>query len=287
MLVAVLALAAPAAAHHGGADPLPWSQFLPPFETVKNPQPHATKNCRKAKVRCIRRVLRRLERMRARFGCDPRAIFPTTYWHVTRLVIKRLGMFEDRKYLIRVDSLFADYFFEAFRADRLGHQTPPAWQIAFDAWESGDTNAGQDMLLGINAHVQRDMPFVLAEFGLWRRDGSSRKGDHEVMNRVLSEAYDHIVRDIGERYDPLVTWANADPSPLDDHAGVQLVRSWREGVWRNAERLLNARTAQDYAQVAQQIEDNAAAWARSFVAVQQPGYREQRLAYCQSRGSSP
>jgi len=64
---------------------------------------------------------------------------------------------------------------------------------------------------------------------------------------------------------------------------MELVKTWREGVWRNAERLLNAKTSAERRQVADQIETNAATWARFMAAPQQPGYRATRDAYCRAK----
>jgi Family of unknown function (DUF5995) len=283
ILLFTLALAAPAAADHHDADPLPWSQFLPAFETVQNPRLGPVEGCRKASLRCVDRVERRLLALRERLGCDHRAIFPVTYAHVTRRVgeaLREPGFYRWRRWLIYQDVVFAGYFFDAFEASEAGDPVPPAWQVAFDAWERGETTAGHDMLLGINAHVQRDMPFVLAEIGLRTRRGVSRKSDHEKGNLVLSRSYDAIMDDIGSHYDPLVTFADASPSPVDDLGALQLVRGWRETVWRNAERLLNATTAAEYAQVAQSIETHAELWARSIAGAAPAGYGAQRDAFC-------
>ena len=286
--VLVLFAAAPAAADHGHADPLPWSAFVPPFSTVQNPQPGPVEGCRRARIRCVDRVERKLLRLREELGCDHRAIFPVTYAHVTRLVgdaLRDQGFYRYPKWLIYQDVVFANSFFRAFEDAAAGKPVPPAWQVAFDAWEQGDTSAGQDMLLGINAHVQRDMPFVLAEIGLHTRKGVSRKPDHERGNLVLSRSYDPIVDDIGTHYDPLVSTVDASPSPLDDLGFLQLVRGWREGVWRNAERLLNAATPEEYEHVAQSIETNAEVWARAYVAPTPPGlYGPSRDAYCEAAG---
>jgi hypothetical protein len=57
-------------------------------------------------------------------------------------------------------------------------------------------------------------------------------------------------------------------------------------VWRNAERLLAAKTAAERRQVSDSIEQNAAAWASSIAAPQvPPGYRAQRDAYCRAGGA--
>ena len=121
-----------------------------------------------------------------------------------------------------------------------GRAVPEAWRIAFETAETGEVTAAQDMLLGINAHVQNDMPFVLAALGLRDRAGLARKPDHDLTNDVLASAYEDVVAAVRERYDPGMGLTNPPGVPADDVAGLEIVRQWRENVWRNAERLVNA-----------------------------------------------
>jgi Family of unknown function (DUF5995) len=108
--------------------------------------------------------------------------------------------------------------------------------------------------------------------------------DHDAMNEVLRRAYEPIVTEIAADYDPLITTSNSEATPLDDVGSLEMVKGWREGVWRNAERLLNAQTPQERAMVSQQIESNAATWARAMGSESTgPGYREYRDAYCRAR----
>jgi hypothetical protein len=68
-----------------------------------------------------------------------------------------------------------------------------------------------------------------------------------------------------------------------------MVKGWREGVWRNAERLLDAKTKAERLQVTESIETNAATWAKLIAAEGNggpPGYRAQRDAYCRSGGAA-
>ncbi len=88
---------------------------------------------------------------------------------------------------------------------------------------------------------------------------------------------------VKERYDPLIGVTNPSWIPADDVAGLEMVRQWRENVWRNAERLVNAKSDAERADVAAQIEAYAAEWARNIAATPQPGYRAQRDAYCQQQ----
>jgi hypothetical protein len=62
-----------------------------------------------------------------------------------------------------------------------------------------------------------------------------------------------------------------------------MVRVWRELVWRNAERLLVAKTESAREQIAKQIEANAAAWAQGIALTQVPGIPVSRDSYCQKQ----
>ena len=57
-------------------------------------------------------------------------------------------------------------------------------------------------------------------------------------------------------------------------------RGWREVVWRNAERLVNASSDAERAQVAASIEAYAATWAQAIAALPAPGYGDTRDQYC-------
>jgi hypothetical protein len=107
------------------------------------------------------------------------------------------------------------------------------------------------------------------------------------MNEILDAAYERVVRQIEDRFDPLVATTNARWTFADDYAGLEMVKEWREQVWRNAERLLAAKDDQERAQVADQIRQYAAGWAQMIAnPVQIPGYRAQRDAYCRTASQS-
>jgi hypothetical protein len=285
--LAALGCAAPSASAQYLDPTPPWPQLLPPRPTSDATQPGPVPGCERATLECVEQAARRMRAYRDRFGCDHRAVFAATYLVVTEMVHRTLredpAFFDDRDWLLFEDALFADYYFRALEADAAGQPVPDAWRIAFETAAAGDANAGQDMLLGINAHVQRDMPFVLAEVGLRTPEGVSRKPDHDRMNQILERSYEPIIEEIARRYDPIVTTTNPTGNPGDNAAGLNIVAEWREAAWRNAERLVEARTAEERAQIARQVEENAAMWARSIAdGPQQPGYRAVRDEHCRA-----
>lgn len=289
VLVAAAAFASPAAASEPAN--VPWETFLPALPSSNAVQPHGVPYCRRATIRCIDTEIRRLRNAQRRFGCDHRGVFATTYLELTRqlrdTLSPRPGFFNDAKYLYIEDAQFANIYFNSLRAYERGQPVPPAWQIAFDSAKRSDVNAAQDMLLGINAHVQNDMPFLLASLGQRTKEGATRKPDHDKMNEILDAAYERVVRQIEDRFDPIVATTNARWTFADDYAGLEMVKEWREQVWRNAERLLTAKSDGERQQVATQIQQYAAGWARMIAnPAQIPAYRAQRDAYCQAAARS-
>jgi hypothetical protein len=289
LAVAIVATACVAPAATASVPNIDWTALLPALPSPTTPQPGPVPHCRVSSIRCIDTEVKRLRGAQRRFGCDHRAVFATTYLTLTRvfrgMIRSDPHLYEHPHYLYTEDALFADVYFRTLHRWRHGEAVDPAWRIAFDTAASGNANAAQDMLLGINAHVQNDMPFVVAALGLRTPSGESRKPDHDAVNAVLNRAYQPVVDAITRRYDPFVGTTNSDATPLDDIAGLELVRGWREVVWREAERLVNAKTAAQRQTIADQIHAYAGGWARAIAGANlnlPPGYRAQRDAYCEA-----
>ncbi|HEX2127873.1 MAG TPA: DUF5995 family protein [Solirubrobacterales bacterium] len=261
-----------------------WTELLPALPSPPQSAPNRVAHCRKARLKCVRFQIERMEALQARLGCDHKAVFTTTYLELTRVLYEKVkadpAYFVFPKFFFREDALFANVYFRTVRAWELGEPVPPAWRIAFETAETGEVSGAQDMLLGINAHVQNDMPFVLASLGLRNRAGTSRKPDHDKANDALASGYEPVVRAVGGRFDETMSLTNPDWLIVEDIVGLELVRVWREQVWRNAERLVNARTAAEREQIAREIQAYAAGWAAGMAAVQVPGLRAARDEYC-------
>jgi Family of unknown function (DUF5995) len=113
-------------------------------------------------------------------------------------------------------------------------------------------------------------------------DGSSRKPDHDRVNQFLNRVADELYPEIARRFDPTV-----DDGELlgtaDNVAEFQVIPTWREIAWRNAERLVSAPSAQTRAQVADAIEAYAASQAQTLRSACQYGplgSSAARDAYC-------
>jgi hypothetical protein len=263
---------------------VPWTEFLPALPSPSQTHPNRVGHCKVAKLKCVRVEIRRMRALQERLGCDHKAVFATTYLELTRTARDALladrGLLRWPKWFFREDALFANVYFRTVRRWEQGREVPGAWRIAFETAESGEVTGAQDMLLGINAHVQNDMPFVLAQLGLRDRRGEARKPDHDLFNRVLADGYERVVSSVRDRYDATMGLTNPPGVPADDIAGLEIVRQWREQVWRNAEKLVNAKDEAERARIAADIQAYAASWAEGIAAVQVPGIRATRAEHC-------
>jgi Family of unknown function (DUF5995) len=269
LVVLVVALVSPAVAAGEDAPFVGWSALLPGLSFPYDPA--SPDDCSAGRAQCVDRTVREMTR---RFdglasSCDHNTIFSLTYLRVTEEYQRTIEgpFFDDTRFVNHEDTLFAHYYFAAFDAWSAGRieQVPPAWRVAFGAAKARSVSATGDLLLGINAHVQRDLPLVLYSVGLVRPDGTSRKADHDRVNIILNRVADDILAETARRFDPTVDDTNL-PTSLDDTALFQTLAAWREKAWRNAELLAAAPTPEARELVVAGIEQDAATEARMLVA---------------------
>ena len=117
--------------------------------------------------------------------------------------------------------------------------------------------------------------------GLRTPGGASRKRDHDGVNEINVRAIPKIKAEIERRYDPTVRDV---PGPLDEMGGLEPTKAWREGAWRNAERLTAA--PDDAARGAGRGPDRdlLGAWGGLIASSPQvPGTRAARAAHCRAQ----
>ncbi|KRF26896.1 DUF5995 family protein [Phycicoccus sp. Soil803] len=174
-------------------------------------------------------------------------VFLDTYRRTTIAVGKAIAdaQFEDPEWVEYWDVAFADLYLAALELDLVGsHEVPRPWRLAFDAPES--LPALRHVLLGINAHINYDLPQALlavisdAEFGdpvvLDRR-----QRDHERIDGVLSAR----VADEDDELGALSARSLVDRvlQPLNRLSSKRFLREARQKVWHNTIELQQARVA--------------------------------------------
>jgi hypothetical protein len=269
VLSVAVALLAPGAA---AADPpfVPWSALLPGLTLTY--EPSSANACQSGQLSCVDAVI---AEMNARFlpleaSCDHNTLFALTYLRTTeqyRSAVVQPGFFSDPNFINHQDANFARLYFDAWDHYRAGALTevPRAWQLAFHAADQRQVNGTGNILLGMSAHVNRDLPLLLAAIGLVKPDGSSRKPDHDKVNVFLNSVIEPLFDEAAARYDPLVDDTQIDGTQLDEAALLQILVGWREQAWRNAEALISAPSSAARSLLEAQIEQTAAIEANLII----------------------
>jgi hypothetical protein len=196
-----------------------------------------------------------IERMTALAGelrgdDDARLAFHATYLRTTQAVAQALrdGAFADPEWVDRWDVAFAQLYLDALDADRRGEPVPEPWAVAFGAAAAQpDLPAVRHVLLGMNAHINYDLPQALlavisdAEFGdpgvRARREADHRRIDEVLAIRVGAEDAEL------QQLDPATTWQDRVLQPANRVATRRFLRESRAKVWANALDLSKARAA--------------------------------------------
>ena len=249
-----------------------WSAYLPGW--TDQYVPSSDNDCVAGRDTCLKATLKELARVAdsTAQSCSHDAVFARAYLRMTqtyRWARDIPGYYQDVPFANHLDAVFAKYYTDAYYAYQSGDlaSVPQAWRIAFDASRDKRVSGAGSLLLGMNAHINRDLPFVLAASGLVKPDGSSRKPDYDADEQWLNTATKPLMAEIATRFDPTADDAN-DPFGLSYLTLFQMVSAWREAAWRNAEALVSAPTPDARAKVAASIEDGATAGAKTLLTTQ-------------------
>jgi hypothetical protein len=251
---------------------VPWSAYLAGWTDTYVPT--SANDCVAGRSSCVKQTLQELNRILQETGksCDDHAVFALAYTRITQSYAwsrELPGYYQDVAFANHQDAVFAKYYTDAWTNWRNGNRAavPRAWLAAFDASAAGRVTGTGDLLLAMNAHINRDLPYVLASVGLVAPDGSSRKPDFDKVEDFLAKAAEPMIVEAAQRFDPSMD-DSRDPLDLTYTLVMQVVSAGRENAWRNAEALVSAPTPEARALVEAKIENDANAAAQAILLAQ-------------------
>jgi len=127
---------------------------------------------------------------------DGGGYFPALYARVTRRVIDggAAGRFEDATRMASFVEGFAARYLDAGREPVAASA---CWRAAFDVATDGDLLIVQQLLLGINAHVNFDLAQAVVTVADRTGDLPGIRPDFDAVNLVLRATYDDVMADLG------------------------------------------------------------------------------------------
>jgi hypothetical protein len=159
------------------------------------------------------------------------------------------GEFSDPSFWnTRVIPTFAAYYLDAYAAWKRDDlcDVDWAWRIAFRA-DQGRLTCTQLISLGINAHVNNDLAFMIEELAPRYTYPDHKHVDDVLALRTRPVVYPEIQRELCPGLLSEVVPATVDRD----------IFAWRQLAWDNTQRLLSAPTAKTRDKVAREIRQHA------------------------------
>ena len=177
---------------------------------------------------------------------DAAGHFPAMYARVTERVQigAASGRFEDAARMER----FAEAFAAWYVRPRSGRGPVPAcWRAAFDVADDSHLMIVQHLLLGINAHVNHDLPQVVVELAPEGGDLTALRVDYDAVNDILAETLPEVLRSLGT----VSRWVNVLGARGGERAFDFSLGVARRRAWSTAQRLRQLPPAERSAHVAE------------------------------------
>jgi hypothetical protein len=161
---------------------------------------------------------------------DGVACFNGMYLRVTEAVRDALPSFEDQAFIERLDILFAQFYFEAYAADRARAWVSKAWEPLF-ARRGEHRLALQFAIAGMNAHINNDLAHALVL--TWRERGfdAAQRRDYDKVNGILQRVEKDIKVPLS---DALIHEVDTAFGTTDDFLALWSIRHARDQAWERA-----------------------------------------------------
>ena len=199
---------------------------------------------------------------------DRRAIFADAYATMTAGMVEAIerGEFGDCVWVDRLLHRFADYYFDAIDLYDSGGECPLVWRHALGAAGAADLHPLQHLFLGINAHINYDLAFALADVlddwaGLDDVLRNGRHSDHEAVNLIIGRTVDVVQAEVVEPLSPAMGLLDRLLGPFDEWLFSRLIAGWRDEVWHDAVELVEAESPDHRQEVSERIEKRASRMA--------------------------
>ena len=210
---------------------------------------------------------------------DRRAEFLTCYRLMTSSMVVAIdaGEFHDASWVAALLQHFAEYYFVAL--DDYEHKSsgiPAAWQFAFDTATQGDVMILQNLLLGINAHINYDLVLALVDMlepeweALTPERRQLRYEDHHHVNDIIGRTVDSVQDQVVDPALPIMRLVDQMVGPVDEWIASRTIAHWREAVWNAAIRMLESSDDEERQMLRREVESEALRRAQTILTGSNP-----------------
>lgn len=133
---------------------------------------------------------------------------------------------------------FSEYYFEALHHyDQVSAETPEVWKQVHDCTCRHQLHVLQNLLIGVNAHINYDLPLAL--YDCLQKDWHAaynvarlrRKENHEIVNLIIGETIDAVQDEVIASASPMMAVLDKLMGRMDEWLLSRLITGWRSNVW--------------------------------------------------------
>jgi hypothetical protein len=192
---------------------------------------------------CMRRMLQHFHEHN-----DYRAVFLRAYYIITLNVhaaVHQRGdyqrpIFFDSAWINSLGGKFASLYFQSLGTLERDPGAERAWKLAHQMAQDKASTVIQDLMLGLNAHINYDLAYGIQLNLREHGDGQDhlllprRKFDHDQVNNILVRSTPQIAATLTRDYGGAIAFLDTVMHRLDDHLSEAGLKYYRERVWWNA-----------------------------------------------------
>ena len=145
------------------------------------------------------------------------------------------GTFSDAARMDRLDTAFANRYLAAVENFLAGQPPSRAWRAAFDVEARRGTLILQHLLLGMNAHINYDLPVAIQSVAP-PATLAELQGDFLAINEILGALLDRTQAVIGA-FSPLLDLLDRVGGRTDERIATFSIANARDEAWHEATRL--------------------------------------------------
>ncbi len=206
---------------------------------------------------------------------DHRAVFLRAHYLVTLNVHAAVNgrprrLFFDPQWVSTLMGKLTALYFESLDP-RIQLQVP-AWKTAHARAKAKELPVAQDLLLGLNAHVNFDMAWGiylnLVEHGDHKDHNElpRRKFDHDQVNNLFVASLPQVQQTLWRDYGGELDAVGRALVPLDDLVTKYGLKNYRERVWWNAVGYISGRSEEELALMRTKLNLEAQMLANALIA---------------------
>lgn len=168
---------------------------------------------------------------------DRAGYFTALYYKVTYRVKEGIanGEFIDGPRMEKLDVVFAGRYLDAYRQWKNNQPLTDSWHTAFDNTKKSSVLVLQQLLLGINAHINLDLGIAAAEVAK-NKNFQDLRSDFNAINTIISSLTYGVLNDI-TRVSPLLSLLGLHATNNTSVLIQFSIGNARDGAWAFGEEL--------------------------------------------------